>query len=93
VKLENNASARYISDPKSIFRFVSLDNVKRNVKTDSTSVVFHTSVNFGAENVEKTVDQVRSELVAEAEKLFPNWPKPDNVKCQKWRYSQVNKIK
>ena len=89
VKLGNNVSSRYINDNESVFRFVAVDNMKRS--SDSpTSVVLHTSVAFGVDHVEETVDQVRDQLVSEAEKLFPDWPRPDNIKCQKWRYSQVN---
>ena len=52
-------------------------------------MIFHTSVPYGVRNVEQTVEQLQPELIAEAEKMFPNWPKPDHIKCQKWRYSQV----
>ncbi len=66
------------------------DNIKRNAgKGSATSVVFHTSVPYGVKNVEQTVEQVQPELVAHFEKMFPHWPKPDKIKGQKWRYSQV----
>ena len=67
-----------------------IDNIKRNAgKGSATSVVFHTSVPYGVKHVEQTVEQVQPELVAHFEKMFPHWPKPDKIKCQKWRYSQV----
>ena len=89
LKLPNSVCAKYISDPDSIFRFVSIDNLKRNSASAATSVVLHSSASFGVEHVEKTPDQVKPILEAEALKLFPNWPKADHVKCQKWRFSQV----
>lgn len=59
VNLGVNYSAKYLpQDP--IFRFMSIDNEKRDVSHPSpTSVIFHTSVPFGKENLEK----VRLELI------------------------------
>ena len=95
VQLENDSCSKYIYGDE-IFRYVSLDNYKRrNTRNPPTndlipmSVVFHTSVPFGVEHVEKTPDDIKPILLKHIEKLFPNWPKPANVKCQKWRYSQV----
>ena len=30
-------------------------------------------------------------LVDKYKKLYPDWPEPKSVKCQRWRYSQVSK--
>ena len=95
IRLENGACAKYITGD-SVFRYVSFDNYKRannpNCRTSvmvPLSVVFHTSIPFGIENIEKTPDEVQPILLDRIEKLFPSWPKPTVVKCQKWRYSQV----
>ena len=95
IRLENGACAKYITGD-SVFRYVSFDNYKRanNPNCISSvmvplSVVFHTSIPFGIENIEKTPDEVQPILLDRIEKLFPSWPKPTVVKCQKWRYSQV----
>jgi hypothetical protein len=41
------------------------------------------------ENIDKDANEIQSLLLAEVKKLFPEWPEPKSVKCQKWRYSQV----
>lgn len=71
------------------FRFVSIDNYKRNRRDDPTAVVFHTHVEFGQKNVEVDKADMEKVLIEKAEALFPDWPKPAAVKCHKWRYSQV----
>ena len=95
VCLENGACAKYICDD-SVFRYVSLDSYKRantlnSPKTEALpmSVVFHTSVPFGVEHIEKTPEEVEPILLNRVKKLFPTWPEPAAIKCQKWRYSQV----
>lgn len=52
-------------------------------------MVLHTSIPFGKANVEKTPDQVKPVLLKCIKDLYPDWPEPKAVKCQKWRYSQV----
>jgi len=95
VSLENGSCAKYIYGDD-IFRYVSLDNYKRcntlNPPIDELvpmSVVFHTSVPFGLKHVEKSPEDVKPLLLEHIDRLFPSWPKPSQVKCQKWRYSQV----
>ena len=95
ITLDNGSCAKYLSGD-SIFRYVSLDSYKRaNTSNPSSSnmipitVVFHTSVPFGIEHVDKTPSEVEPLLINHIEKLFPSWPQPAVVKCQKWRYSQV----
>ncbi|KAL0276543.1 UNVERIFIED_CONTAM: hypothetical protein PYX00_004100 [Menopon gallinae] len=78
---------RYLDHP--VFRYVSVDNVKRNRPEDPVSVMFHTSVKFGVENLEKTLPEMEKLLLGQARELFPDWPEPAAVKCHKWRFSQV----
>ncbi|XP_037083968.1 renalase-like [Pollicipes pollicipes] len=80
--------ATYVSDHP-VIRYVAVDNVKRGKDTAPTSVVVHTSVAFGVEHVEKTPDQVQPILLRHVTELFPDWPVPVTIKCQKWRFSQV----
>ena len=54
------------------------------------SIVLHTSVPFGVEHVEKTVDQVEPLLMDALARSFPELPAPKAVKCHKWRFSQVS---
>ena len=54
------------------------------------SIIFHTSVPFGIKHVEKTPDDVKPLMLDAIKKLFPEWPEPTSVKCQKWRYSQTS---
>lgn len=85
---DTGTAAQYITnDP--IARFVALDNKKRGADAGSPSVVLHTSIPFGKANVEKTPDQVKPVLLKCIKDLYPDWPEPKAVKCQKWRYSQV----
>lgn len=78
---------RYLDHP--VFRYVSLDNVKRNRSKDPVSVTFHTSVKFGLENLEKSLQETKEVLIDHVKKLFPEWPEAAAVKCHKWRFSQV----
>lgn len=53
------------------------------------SLVVHTSVSFGLENLEQDKEKVQPIILEELYKLLPELPQPVSVKCQKWRYSQV----
>lgn len=54
------------------------------------SLVVHTSVSFGLENLEKDKEEVQAIIVGELAQLLPALPQPVSLKCQKWRYSQVS---
>lgn len=85
-----NWASKYLDDE--VFRYVTLDNVKRNQHQEPTTVVFHTSIQFGAKNISKGKADVEDELMARAKKLFPDWPTPDGGKCHKWLFSQVQTV-
>nr|XP_014352485.1 PREDICTED: renalase [Latimeria chalumnae] len=53
------------------------------------SIVVHTSVSFGVENLERNKDEVQPLILEQLEKVLPGLPKPASIKCQKWRFSQV----
>ncbi|KAG8552391.1 hypothetical protein GDO81_004510 [Engystomops pustulosus] len=83
-------AAKYISDNPCI-RFISIDNKKRNVESSEIgpSLVVHTSVPFGIENLEQEKEVVQPLILKQLNSLLPNLPQPKDIKCQKWRYSQV----
>lgn len=85
-----NYCARYVNstDNKTI-RYVSFDNIKREDNESVTSIVVHTSKEFGDENIDKHNDDVQKIVYGEFKKLYPNFPEPSYTKCHKWRYSQV----
>lgn len=85
-------AAKYVSNNPCI-RFIAIDDKKRNLesKDSGPSVVVHTSVPFGIQHLEEEKDAVQPIILEELEKLMPELPKPDSVKCQKWRYSQVTR--
>uniref|UniRef100_A0A3B1IQB6 Renalase, FAD-dependent amine oxidase n=1 Tax=Astyanax mexicanus TaxID=7994 RepID=A0A3B1IQB6_ASTMX len=83
-------AAKYISNNPCI-RYIAIDDKKRNLVSDKfgPSVVVHTSVPFGLQHVEKTLEEMQPVILQELQKLMPELPEPENIKCQKWRYSQV----
>ncbi|XP_049810487.1 renalase-like [Schistocerca nitens] len=83
-------SAKYVVDDE-LLRYVAIDNKKRNSSATS-AIVFHTTVKFGEENIERDVADVQRDIEKHINTLFPTWPKPVSVKCQKWRYSQATAV-
>ncbi|KAM9700117.1 renalase, partial [Menidia menidia] len=81
--------ARYVSD--SILRYVAVDNRKRGAEPPGVgpSLVVHTSVPFGLEHLERDKEEVQPIVLQELSRLLPDLPRPISIKCQKWRYSQV----
>ncbi|XP_075891287.1 renalase isoform X2 [Nelusetta ayraudi] len=53
------------------------------------SLVVHTSVPFGLKHLERDKEEVQPIILEELYKLLPDLPQPTSIKCQKWRYSQV----
>nr|CAD7570038.1 unnamed protein product [Timema californicum] len=88
VEIDEPWDVKYIYDDE-IFRYVAIDNKKRNKADSPPAIVLHTTITYGEENVERNISDVQSDLLAHVKKVFPGWPEPDFVKCQKWRYSQV----
>ncbi|XP_015202327.1 renalase isoform X1 [Lepisosteus oculatus] len=83
-------AAKYITNNPCI-RFISIDNKKRNLELPGCgpSMVVHTSVPFGMQHLEKTVEEVEPLILKELQEVLPGLPEPLTTKCQKWRYSQV----
>ncbi|XP_016431631.1 renalase, partial [Sinocyclocheilus rhinocerous] len=82
-------AAKYVSSNPCI-RFIAIDDKKRNLasKNCGPAVVVHTSVPFGIQHLEEEKDAVQPIILEELEKVMPELPQPDSIKCQKWRYSQ-----
>jgi len=59
--------------------------------SDPPAMVAHTSVSFGAEHLEEGFDDVTPGLLAEVRRLVPGLPDPAEVRCHRWRYSQVTR--
>jgi len=89
VDLGVNWASNYISaDP--VIRFVSVDNVKRGLPADPTSVMVHSTVPFGIKNIKASPDEMKPTMLAAVQKMFPEWPEPEDLKSLKWLYSQVH---
>ncbi|XP_059351197.1 renalase-like [Daphnia carinata] len=82
--------ASYLKDDP-VFRYIAVDNLRRNRPELPTSVVFHTSVPFGLKHVELSIPEAEPILKEAIQRSFPGLPEPKAFKCQKWRYSQVTK--
>jgi len=90
VNLGVNWASKYITkDP--VIRFVSVDNVKRGKPDLPTSVLLHSTVPFGLQNIKETHEAMAPKLLEAVKKLYPAWPEPENLKSLKWLYSQVHK--
>jgi renalase len=87
-KFDSGWDSKYIYDNE-IFRYVSFDNKKRNRPDLPSAVVFHTSIQYGAINSDRDLNDVKNELVCYVKQMFPDWPEPEHTKCQRWQYSQV----
>ncbi|XP_061856974.1 renalase isoform X2 [Colius striatus] len=85
-------AAQYITDNPCI-RFISIDNKKRNIESSEIgpSVVVHTTKTFGSEHLDSDPVEVQQLILSHLERIVPSLPKPDSIKCHKWRYSQVTK--
>jgi len=85
-------SVQYLSpDESPIFRYISLDNLRRKSNAEATCVVAHTSCSYGERFVETSPALKRDELLTELQRLFPQWPEAKDALAHKWRYSQVVK--
>jgi len=89
INLGSGVCAKYF-DGDDVMRYMSVDSLKRNCGSGCTSVVFHTTVPFGVENVDKTNEEMGPLLLDRIRKMFPDWPQPKSSKCHKWRYSQAS---
>ncbi|XP_053307251.1 renalase isoform X2 [Spea bombifrons] len=83
-------AAKYITDNPCI-RFICIDNKKRNVESSGIgpSIVVHTSVPFGIKHLEEEKEVVQPLILKELSTILSHLPQPIDIKCQKWRYSQV----
>jgi len=89
-----NWSARYFYDDPCL-RYIAIDPKKRGVQSevDGTVVVVHTSVPFGLKYLENDVEEVKQMIMKSLNQRLPELKgvEPLNIKCQRWRYSQVHR--
>lgn len=92
MKIDVPWAAKYVSN-NSCIRYIAIDDKKRNSVSEDfgPSMVVHTSVQFGMQHLEKSVEEVQNIILQELQKVMPDLPEPENIKCQKWRYSQVTR--
>jgi len=87
--LDGDWACKYVSDHP-IIRFVSVDNIKRGNVDAATSILVHSTVEFGLDNMNKTHEEMKPQLLAALSEMFPRWPQPKEVKSLKWLYSQIH---
>ena len=83
-------ACKYISDHP-ILRFVSIDNAKRGRNDLPTSVLVHSTVPFGLKNMNRPHEEMKPIMLNAVNEMFPDWPKPAEMKSLKWLYSQVHR--
>jgi len=83
-------AACYVSK-NPVIRYIAIDSRKRNTESEcrGPSMVVHTSVPFGIQNIERDKDDIQPIILQELHNILPDLPQPISVKCHKWRYSQV----
>ncbi|XP_070544410.1 renalase-like isoform X2 [Ptychodera flava] len=74
-------------------RWISLDASKRGMESDSVgpSMVVHTSVPFAQEYLKTRRYEVQPLVMRHLKDIFPDLPEPADIKCLRWKYSQVLK--
>ncbi|XP_037052492.1 renalase-like [Bradysia coprophila] len=86
-------------DGDAMVRYWTLEDEKRQLGRvnksfdNASSAVVHTSVTFGAENIDRDAKDVQQILLERVEKTCKSLhgAVPAFVKCHKWRYSQVSR--
>ncbi|XP_033127274.1 renalase-like isoform X2 [Anneissia japonica] len=74
-------------------RWICIDSKKRGNESDADgpTLTVHTSVPFGLKHLEDNKQDVQKIILQHLSTLLPGLPEPVEVKCQRWRYSQVYK--
>ncbi|XP_044515165.1 renalase [Gracilinanus agilis] len=83
-------AAQYLPNNPSVC-FLSIDNRKRDTDAADSgpSVVVHTTVSFGKENEDKSLEAVQEAILQQVSGLLPGLPTPASATCHRWTYSQV----
>ncbi|ODN01643.1 Renalase [Orchesella cincta] len=90
IRLASSTQPLNFIENDTVLRYWSIENVKRTGSfSGPTSVVVHTSIQYGAANVD--VDNLKPQLFEKAVSIIPEAASipNDSVKSHKWRYSQV----
>jgi renalase len=56
---------------------------------DPPALVAHTGIGFGERRLEDDMDAVGEELQEQVRRLLPGLPEAAEIRCHRWRYSQV----
>lgn len=56
---------------------------------DPPTLVAHTGIGFGERRLDDDLEAVGAELVGQVRALLPALPEPAEVRCHRWRFSQV----
>lgn len=85
--LQEKWDVKFMDDK--MFRYVSIENRKRNQHDTPDCVTFHTTKEFGQKYIKETKDEMFQKLNDKVNELFPDWPLPTSCNVHKWLYSQV----
>lgn len=85
--LQEEWDVKFLNDDT--FRYVSIENRKRQQYDDADCVTFHTTKEFGMRYIKETKDSMFPILSCKVKELFPGWPLPETSNVHKWLYSQV----
>lgn len=80
-------SAKYCDHP--VIRYLCWDHLKRGVSSPGATLLAHTSVPFGIEQLSTDKDRVRILLQEEVKEMIPGLPPPTHSYILRWKYSQV----
>ena len=86
-------TARYVStaEDDDVVRYICVDSAKRGAGPAAPpSVVLHSSIAFGSANLDRDARvDIAPVLLQHLHRLCPGLPPPADVRCHRWRYSQV----
>ena len=82
-------SCKYISEDP-IIRFIAVDNIKRNRPQAPTSILVHSTVQFGLKNINKSHEEMRPLMLSALQQVLPSLPPAEELKSLKWLYRQVH---
>lgn len=72
-----------------VFRYMAIDNVKRNRPSSKSAIIYHTEDAFAQKHTNDSIQNIKSILKERAHKLFPDWNNSICTKLHKWPYATV----
>lgn len=80
-------SAKYCDHP--VIRYLCWDHLKRGMSSPGATLLAHTSVPFGIEQLSTDKEEVKTLLQEVVKKMVLGLPPPTHSYVLRWRYSQV----